>query len=65
MGKKRYPMMVTIKEARQIYQQRVKKDRQKQGYLPIQEPTCDPQHTTIKKIRKAVTLTLLKDEKIT
>jgi hypothetical protein len=65
MGKKKYPMMVTIKEASQIYQQRVKKERQKQGYFPLQKPVGEPQHTTVKKIQKAVTLTLLRNEKIT
>jgi hypothetical protein len=63
MGRK-YPMMVTIKEASQIYRQRVTKERQKQGYLPLQEPAIPPQHVSIKKIQKAVTLTLLKNEKI-
>lgn len=63
MGKK-YPMMVSIKEASQIYRQRVNKAREKHGYLPIQEPAIPPQHVSVKKIRNAVTLTLLKNEKI-
>ena len=64
MAKKKYAMMVTLKEAKQIYQQRVIKDRKNQGYLPIQKPAVPPQHLTVKKIQKAVTLTLLKEEKI-
>ena len=64
MAKKKYAMMVTLKEASQIYQQRVKKEREKQGYLPLQKPVGEPRHTTVKKIQKAVTLTLLKEEKI-
>ena len=65
MAKKKYAMMVTLKEAAQIYQQRVKKEREKQGYLPLQKPVGEPQHVSVKRIQKAVTLTLLRDEKIT
>jgi hypothetical protein len=64
MSKEKYPMMVTLKEASQIYRQRVTKERQRQGYLPLQEPVVKPQHIVVKRIQKAVTLTLLKDEKI-
>lgn len=65
MAKKKYAMMVTLKEAKQIYQQRVIKDRKNQGYLPIQKPAVPPLHIAAKRIQRAVTLILLKDEKIT
>jgi hypothetical protein len=61
---KKYPMMVTIKEASRIYQARAEKERKKQGFLPILKPWQEPEHVSAKKIRKAVTLTILEKENI-
>jgi hypothetical protein len=61
---KKYPMMVTLKEAGKIYRARAMKERKKQGFLPIQKPTGEPEHVSAKKIRKAVTLTILEKENI-
>lgn len=64
--KTKYAMMVTIKEARQIYVARALKYRRKQGFAPIQK---SPRPTNMSKeqarrIRDAVTLSALEQEEI-
>jgi hypothetical protein len=61
---KKYPMMVTVKEASKIYRARAKKYREKKGWLPILAPSHKPTHLTAKRIRRSVTLVKLRDEVI-
>lgn len=61
---KKYPMMVTLKEASRIYRRRAAKYREKRGFLPIQAPVHKGLHTSARKLREAVTLTKLREERI-
>jgi len=60
---KKYPMMVTLKEASKIYEARVRKQREKEGWAQVQMPAVKSKNA--KKINRAITLTILAKEVIT
>lgn len=60
---KKYAMMVTVNEAGAIYRERAAKIRKDAGFAPIQMPAVTGAIGD-KRIRNAVIVTLLKNEKI-